>query len=367
MIEFLGKRFRSKIFSATHLPPFSLCVFGVTARFTGAGNCDAVSWGSGNVSWPRPSSKTGQEAQNTVVMHMNLLSSEEDKNLQAPAPLTVRDVVYYAALLAGVGARASQVSDEAADPLNAFAVDGRTCLDGGSVLMFSLSAPGGRGLRVLTRCGPAAGGILPWLCNHYPPTGPVDRWAAENFVGEPPTAWEHARAVAERAGGLEAFRHVHAILGPFSHLCTVSWSLEGEHPQAWVGWQLDRTLPASEGLAAVGCGQAWPAAAAIWEALLGHPPDPRRGPWSISLLFGGEFRLRLGSTNWARQIEEPEKRRRLATLVERQGGDRRFAEALYKLVESAFRKGRRRAIGRAVEVELAAGKVDSTEFYICMP
>jgi hypothetical protein len=282
-------------------------------------------------------------------------------------PLTAGDVLYYAGLLAGLGPRARQLAEELAAPLNAFAGDGRTCLDCGNPLMFSLLTPGGRSLRVFARCGPAEGGILPWLCTRYLPEGGVDRWAAENFVGEPPNAWEHARAAAERANGLEELRRVHALLGPFSHLYTISWSLGAEPPQAWVGWQLDRRLPASEALAAVGCGQAWPLAAAIWEALLGHPPDPRRGPWSISLLLGGEFRLRLGSTNWARQIEEPEKRRRLAALVERLGGDRRFAEALYKLVESAVPTERRRAIGRAVEVELAAGKPESTEVYICMP
>jgi hypothetical protein len=75
----------------------------------------------------------------------------------------------------------------------------------------------------------------------------------------------------------------------------------------------------------------------------------------------------VGSTNWARQIEVPEKRRRLVTLVERLDGDRRFAEALYKLVESAAGSGRSRPVGRAVELEFVDSGVNVSEFYLCVP
>jgi hypothetical protein len=120
-------------------------------------------------------------------------------------------------------------------------------------------------------------------------------------------------------------------------------------------------------LAALRIEQAWPAVARFWEALLGSPPHPRYGPWSIGLRLGGEPRLRVGSTNWSRRIEDNDKRRRMVDLVENQGGDRRFAESLYKLISAAARPGRVHALGRAVELEFFEGRPELSEFYLCVP
>jgi len=203
------------------------------------------------------------------------------------------------------------------------------------------------------------------------------------------------------------------VLGPHSHICSVDWSLSepgkllrndieaplphrhgsescckhtGAFPSrarqradvsspqdsaglsAWVGWQLDRTLAADRALEQLGYGQFWPIAAAFWTALLGTPPDPRRGgPWSISFKLGAQTGLRLGSTNWIRNPEGPEKRRRMVSLVEQHGGDRRYAEALYKLVEAATTPGRPRPVGRAVEFEMSPHRAESAEFFLCKP
>ena len=132
---------------------------------------------------------------------------------------------------------------------------------------------------------------------------------------------------------------MHAIVGPHSRLYSVSWSGDDERPLARIGWQLDRTLPADRALEAIGCTGAWPAAAAFWASLLGRPVDPRRGPWSLDLTLGSVPRWRLGSTNWARDVEDSGKRTRLAAVVDQRGGDRRFAEGLYKLIQSAVPPG----------------------------
>jgi hypothetical protein len=264
-----------------------------------------------------------------------------------------------------MGGLSRQIAAELSAPLSTSTANDRTCIDGGSPLIFSVLAPGQRCLRVLVRQGPAEEGCLPWLRMYYLPGGKVERWRTLAFVSEPATAWEHARCAAERVGGLDAFCQTHAILGPYSRLYCVDLRI-GE-AQAWVGWQLDRTLPVTQALEMLGYKQAWPAAVGLWEALFGQAPHPRIGPWSLSILLGGESRWRLGSTNWTRRIEDPEKRRRFATLVDRQGGDRRFAESLYKLIESTGQSGRLRAIGRALELEFKDDRAELAEFYLRMP
>lgn len=278
------------------------------------------------------------------------------------APWSAEKLVYYAALLAGLGVRARILSAEVATMLFAPGEPGRTCIDGGSPLVLSVVAPGGRRLGVITRSGPAEKGVLPWLRTYYHGDGGVERWQTETYVGEVPTAWERARFIAERAGQLEILRRTHAIIGPHSHLYSVDWSLDQSRPLARVGWQLDRTLPIDRALTALDHGHSWPTAASFWTALLGYAPDPRRGPWSISLLLGREPRLRLGSTNWARCFEEDDKRRRFAAVIDQQGADRRFAESLYKLIVSASRQ-EHRGIGRAVELELVDRTAEAAEFY----
>ncbi len=292
----------------------------------------------------------------------------EDTVTAARAPLQVEELLHYAALLAGLGQDARNVARQLAAPLSAQTGDGRTCIDGGSSVMLALLAPGGRNLRVLTRSGPAREGMMPWLRTHYLPGGKIEHWHSETYIGEPPNVWNHALSAAERAGGPELLRRIHAVLGLRGRLYSVNWALDGVTPQASVGWQLERAFPVDDALAAIGCPEAWPVASELLEGLLGYPPRPRRGPWSISLLLGnGEPRLRLGSTNWAFRVEDTEKRRRFASVVQRWGGDRRFAEAIYKLVESTGSRGPVRSIGRAVELELLDGRVELAEFYLCIP
>jgi hypothetical protein len=78
-------------------------------------------------------------------------------------------------------------------------------------------------------------------------------------------------------------------------------------------------------------------------------------------------RVRIGTTCWARTIEDVDKRRRLAALVHQLGGDARFAEGIYKLIESSGPHHLGSRIGRAVEIELVEDQLEEMEFYLCVP
>jgi hypothetical protein len=120
-------------------------------------------------------------------------------------------------------------------------------------------------------------------------------------------------------------------------------------------------------LRALGLENAWTPALAIWRQLLGYVPGPRAGAWSICLPLHSEIpAVRVGSTIWALQPEDREKRSRLVRLVERLRGDARFCEAIYKLMESVQPAGRK-AVGRAAEVEVVGGELKGAEFYLSIP
>ena len=284
-----------------------------------------------------------------------------------PAGYPTQELIYHAALLAGMGTAARKTAGELISILRPLENEDRTCIDAGSKLMFSLLAPGPRSLRVLVQHGLVEVGSLSWLRAHYPPLQKPAHWHFLTYMGEPPSVWEDARRAAEQAGGLDHLCRTHAVLGPWGRIYSVGRKLGANPPQVWIGWQLDRVLPIDKALALLGIDHVWPAAAAFWEDLLGRPPHPRFGPWSLSLGLGGEPRWRVGSTNWSRRVEDDEKRRRMAALVERQGGDRRFAESLYKLVQAAARPPRARAVGRAVELEFFDGRQVQAEFYLRVP
>jgi hypothetical protein len=89
-------------------------------------------------------------------------------------------------------------------------------------------------------------------------------------------------------------------------------------------------------------------------SILGTRTSALRGPWSLAVRADGE-RWRLGSSEWARCPEFQHKRRRLASVIAERGGDGRFTEAAYKLLEAEQGDGAPGRIGRAVEVEFVCG------------
>ena len=288
------------------------------------------------------------------------------------------DLLQYLALFTGLGAEAERVAAElhrggagapasCQPPLHG-ARGARTCIDAGSEWMFSLVAPGSRALRVLSRREPPSGGVSRWTRGHYCAGGGARRWRVESYIGEPIAAWSRARTAARLVGGEDRLRRYHAVLGPRSRIYSVAWSRDADVREATVSWQLDRNSPPAEALAALGLGQTWPVAAGLLQALLGYPVTARTGPWSLLRPLHEESpRVRIGTTRWARSLEEPAKRRRFTSVVGSLGGDHRFAEGLYKLIESASLARGISSIGRAVEVELLGDELVEMEFYLCLP
>lgn len=241
----------------------------------------------------------------------------------------------------------------------------RTCIEGRSHHLLSLTAPGERCLHVVFRTGLTRAGTTRWVHRRETPQG-GEGWVTEVFSPGKPEAWTHTQALAQSLGTEGRLRAVHAVLGTRGRILTLS---RGQAPgRASVGWQLDRCASPVEALTACGFGGAWPEAASILKELFGLVPQPRSGPWTIELpLLEADTGLRLGTTAWARCAEDTGKRRRLVALVERLGGDSRYAEALYKLVISARAEGDLPAVGRAVELELAGDGVRSVALFLALP
>ena len=276
-------------------------------------------------------------------------------------------MLYYAGLLAGLGVAARSIADRIGERLSVGETldDGRTCIDGGSALMFSLLAPGRRSLRVLARDGLAVDGVTAWSREYHQPDQDVEYCQSETFAGEVPRAWDHALAVARDVGGEDRLHRDHRIFGPRGWIYSLSWSTDSH--TASVSWRLDRTSPPEQTLALAGLADSWPVASQILGALLGQPVGRSSGPWSILRPLDEDSpRVRIGTTGIARLPEDDSKRRRLATLFDRLGGDGRYAEALYKLIDAADSSRRAKRIARAVEVEMLGDQFVALEVFLAV-
>jgi hypothetical protein len=268
--------------------------------------------------------------------------------LEAGAGEATREVVRTVALLAGAGA----VSAEAVRWLDRGGDPGegrlrRSCLDAGSHVIVSLPATGGRAVGVLVRdAGDGSPGVTRMVTWDW--TGAVRTGWRRLYAGEPAGTWADVLA-AVGPGGRDTVARWHGVLGTNARIYSVG--RRGDGPP-WVAWQLDPRVLIGRALDALGVGAARPAAEAVLQAALGSRPPERGAPWSLAVASDGS-RWRIGTSRWARCVESDDKRRRLASVLAAHGGDRDFAEGVYKVVAaSAARPGR---VGRAIEVEFALG------------
>jgi hypothetical protein len=281
-----------------------------------------------------------------------------------PPALGPRELLRCAGLLAGLGAHAGALAEELLGATHTPA-DGRTCVDAGSQLMFALAAPGPRELRVLARMGSPAVGVARWLRANQRPAA-AERWLTESYAGEPPEAWAGALAAARYAGGEERLRRYHAAIGVRGRIFSAAWSIDDGAPRATVGWQLDRSCAPAQALEALGLGHAWPAAAALLGELIGQPVGAHTGPWSVACaLHDDSPRVRVGTTRWARSLEDEAKRRRLSTLFTRLAAAARFPGPSSSPVPPSGPPVPPARIGRAVELELAGSRPVALEAYLC--
>ena len=272
-------------------------------------------------------------------------------------------------LLAGLGRQVESLTEQFACLEYSAEKQGRTCIDGGSHMMFALLAPGDRSsLRLLNRTESATDSIMSWIRHYIQSGNKPECWQTDVLLGEPQDAWARAHTLAKRVNALSRFQADHALLGPCGRICSLSWSL-GDPTQAEISWQLDRSAPLERLLAELGLPEAWTQTRHIFETLLNFPVTTRSGPWSIlrRLNVDGESVLRLGSSNWARSIEDDGKRRRLTKLIKHLGGDSRFAEALYKLLNAHQQGQRIQRVGRALELEWHNGQLTAAEFFLSVP
>ncbi|MEZ4514275.1 MAG: hypothetical protein R3C62_20565 [Chloroflexota bacterium] len=227
------------------------------------------------------------------------------------------------------------------------------------------------------------------------------------YLHNPAAAWNAALCLSQTHAAEDAFRRAHAVFGSRGRIFKCEQPLAGQtedggrktegdpssalrrpsskpttnhrppttedhpssvvrRPSSWITWQLDRQTTPTDALTAYGLPQAWTAVSATLAPLFGQPLSPRSRPWSVSVSLAEPDRVRVGTTAWARQPEEPGKHQRLAQTVEQFGGNGRFAEALYKLALTTQPPSLTTRIGRAVEVELWRGEVVGMEMYCCI-
>ncbi|MBC8159789.1 MAG: hypothetical protein H7Z42_01105, partial [Roseiflexaceae bacterium] len=187
----------------------------------------------------------------------------------------------------------------------------------------------------------------------------------EVFSRPTAAAWARAQEVARQADCEAELRRRHTAIGLRGTIFSVAHAPDAPATGA-ITWQLDRHIAPRDVLQACGMVAAWPAASALLQELTGAPLFPRVGPWSLAWALGETGPcLRLGSSLWARTPEEPRKARAMAAAVARLGGDGRYAEGLYKLLDSA-RTGHQR-IGRAVEIELRGAEIIGIEVFLHVP
>jgi len=254
----------------------------------------------------------------------------------------------------------------------------RSCIDGGAELIASLSAPGGRRLGLyarqpephpVTRSGPGCHGRSRWAWWKGGTGEPARTGWRHLFSGERAGTWIEIEAAVAGAAAVDRdrLRRWHAVLGPNGRIYSVSGTDGGP---IWVAWQLDGRVPVDRALDALGVdgtvGRA--TIAGLLGSTVGVANDS--GPWSVAVAVGTD-RWRLGTSRWARSREDQSKRRRLADTADAAGGDGRFAEAAYKLVQSSRPGAALTRIGRAVEVELpvrgTANRPLDVEFFLTAP
>jgi hypothetical protein len=274
--------------------------------------------------------------------------------------MTQHDLLFRAALLAGLGSRSELIPlvfEQSISNLQ------RTCIEAGSTLLLSVKSEQSRSLRTfqLAEASKEAG-FSRWIGSHHSMYHTTHSMT-ETFFKNRAEAWALSSTFAQEANQVEAFQRYHAVLGIQGRL----FQTTEFHDERWVSWQLDRTLSPEIHLTHYGFVSAWREVKQLLHNLFGRSFLPRSMPWSLSCnLSASEPHFKLGTTLWARLSESPSKHRQMAAIVEQLGGDDRFAEALYKLLDSARTRDSTR-IGRALEIEIKRDRILSTEFFLSVP
>lgn len=296
-----------------------------------------------------------------------LMQRDRDRHPRlSPLSAPTADLLFQAGLLAGLGPQIKPLlTSQEVEPLSAPPLQ-KSCIAASNSLLLSIVAPGDRSLRIARRIP----GTHRWYRTDFRPgaasTAAPTSWLTEFFFDQTSLPWQTALTLAQSLHAEPQLRHYHSLLGANGRLLSCSHRADAEQSGGWVTWQLDRHCPPSEALAACGAEGTWAIAAQHFQTLLGRSVSRYCRPWSLAFeLSSHQPRFRLGTTVWARQPESPDKHHRLAATVEQLGGDRCFAEALYKLVAAAQPIGLAHRVGRAAEIEFCGDQIVGMEFFLC--
>lgn len=275
-------------------------------------------------------------------------------------------LVFRAALLAGMGRQAHTVAtDSFSEATTDEAEQGKTCIDDGGLMIFTLHSGHPDELGIIRRMTGATDTIQPWLRTHYRRTTDsiaADEWESCIFTGENQAQYQHVMEIVRTSGDEPRFCQIQAELG---HRGRFIFAMQPKDPArlpAWIGWQLDKHNPPAKVLRAMHWETIWPEAHRLMQDFLGTPLSDRSGPWSIAVGFGASCGtlVRIGTTAWARQPEDRTKRRRLVKGIEQLGGDARTLESLYKLLLPTT-IGPFTRVGRAIEIEFCEGQLQGAD------
>jgi hypothetical protein len=126
-------------------------------------------------------------------------------------------------------------------------------------------------------------------------------------------------------------------------------------------WLIDRRAPPSEAAEAIAPG-AWRRAVDVLGALLRRPSSSGRWVIATPLDDVSEPALRIGTTGWALAPEDDERKHRaVADIMQRLGGPRDYAEALWSACRGSAPKDWR--VGRACELRVTEDCVRARLFF----
>lgn len=282
--------------------------------------------------------------------------------------VSLDELLLRAALLAGHGAGAADLAARYASLC--VPAQGRSCVEAGAPLQISIEAPGPPDLRVGLRLGDVDEEVL---------TGAIPRSAASQFTEfvrrlPPPehdsfghwlftNSREQSLLVDLRdpspAAALRRARHalaaeqrerLDALLAPMAtaRLWAVELvhTTEGQRESIRAYWLLGRHEPAEPLVERLHPG-AWGQVVEALSLLVRRPG--RSGRWLLSTLLEDDGRLRIGNSGWTLAPEDDNKHRAVGSIMQRFGGPRDYAEAMWSLCRGSADPAWR--VGRTCEIE----------------
>lgn len=291
------------------------------------------------------------------------------------------ETLFHAALLSGLGARAGSLADAVGATLAAATAANRSCLDAGADLQLTIDAPGPARLRFGVRAGrspeavlasptpllgePERAALRPCLSSlgppRFPPSVHFGTWLFREgertsvFLdirdGSPRHAVDRVRPLLDAEGLARLDRA--AVLLDAAH----PWSLRldtsrGRVERIHLSWLVSRHREPGPLAEALGLGEEWRRAAALFAGPLGESPSAHAWPWLFTTPLDGATPpgLRVGTSALARSPDGAAKRGRLLHALRDLGGPAEHADALLHLLTSGVPPERRFRVARALEV-----------------